>query len=172
LREYQIADKATRDGWFWKLGYLVAKYHAQYLHWNFTGDPFDCILQEFPEHYEMFMSVTPKRKDLYLYGSQNVLKFRSAQEFHPHLVWLMAGMPNSPGCECHYCAGTSMKELKQKYPLPSTEPPLPVVREPSSGPVMHQDNRTGHVDRTTYQTRNAIQTSTVRTKRSSRYNPY
>lgn len=83
---YQVADKAARDGWLKKLGFLVSKYHAEYLGCEYpphncqvlrtdifsvgeyTGNPHDVTLQDFPPNYEMFMDISPERKDLYLCG--------------------------------------------------------------------------------------------------------
>ncbi|KAH8914170.1 hypothetical protein BT69DRAFT_1358347 [Atractiella rhizophila] len=59
----------------------------------------------------MGSSTQKDRRDVYLFGPKKIPKFRSANEFAPHLYWLATHRP--PGtikiCECKYCAGKKLQ---------------------------------------------------------------
>ena len=69
------------------------------------------MLEAFPERYHLLdnISQTTTRSDLYLYGSSTAKKkFRTANEFCPHLVWLLRNGPpaqDPDACQCKNCTG-------------------------------------------------------------------
>ena len=120
------------------------------------------ILGALPEHYRLYEHIkynkasegsqrsgkshaagANERQDAYLYGHPNGRKkrFRSPNEFFPHLLWLAtdeAGDPNN--CSCKFCTPEEMagsepsKEAKQRTPSASeadTKPKAPALSRPS-----------------------------------------
>ncbi|KAJ3327321.1 hypothetical protein HDU76_012003 [Blyttiomyces sp. JEL0837] len=65
-------------------------------------------IEEFPSGYKLFfhMRGSGDRFDLYLYGHPSGRRFRSPNEFMPHLKWLSGGNPSNP-CLCKVCGGVS-----------------------------------------------------------------
>ncbi|CAH7690102.1 hypothetical protein PPACK8108_LOCUS25344 [Phakopsora pachyrhizi] len=63
-------------------------------------------LTELPKNYKLFRYTKGGREDVYLLGSQSVNKFRTANEFSPHVYWLCTHDPLLSGrahCKCKYC---------------------------------------------------------------------
>ena len=87
------------------------------------------------------------RQDTYLYGHPNGKgRFRSAQEFYPHLLWLACDQENDSfqNCSCKYCFSDRMAagtEAITKSTQPETltkpldsraEPPKAALATPSA----------------------------------------
>ncbi|CAG8441968.1 2524_t:CDS:2 [Ambispora gerdemannii] len=66
------------------------------------------VLKEFPSGYSLYWHHSRRdrtvdiRKDAYLYGKINSPRFRSPNEFAPHLYWLATNREEP--CKCKYCA--------------------------------------------------------------------
>jgi len=115
------ASTQAEKVWLGKLGCLL-KLHGN-IDYTFI-DPWAYSLSGFPQGYKLF-SVERKtqgnglsRKDHYLYGGKH--KYRSPQEFYPHLHWLLN---NARGvkepCKCQYCDNTrSQEEINDIFPPP------------------------------------------------------
>ena len=106
------------------------------------------FLMFFPENYRLFkhnkgskdnagrsvqltyqMSDIDRCKDTFLYGYPQGRKkrFKSAQEFFPHLLWLMEGKSEDYGdCACKNCAGEWVHKIE---PLPGRGAFVPVGKE-------------------------------------------
>ncbi|KAH9462478.1 hypothetical protein MJO28_002752 [Puccinia striiformis f. sp. tritici] len=72
------------------------------------GTDEDWRVKDFPKDYKLYRHVKGQREDLYLFGSEHVLKFRTANEFSPHFHWLCTYEPtiaNRIYCKCKYCSG-------------------------------------------------------------------
>ncbi|KAH9823165.1 hypothetical protein DFH28DRAFT_881134 [Melampsora americana] len=65
----------------------------------------DWRLTNFPKNYQLFNYIKGSLQDQYLFGSSHVRKFRTANEFLPHLQWL-ASSNSTITCQCTYCSGT------------------------------------------------------------------
>lgn len=67
------------------------------------------VLSSFPEGYQLFDHIKNSDHTPYLFGypsnSNLKLKFRTASEFLPHLIWLIssAGDPSQVKCHCKFC---------------------------------------------------------------------
>ncbi|KAM0756413.1 hypothetical protein T439DRAFT_29001 [Meredithblackwellia eburnea MCA 4105] len=65
------------------------------------------ILEAWPDNYKFFLHHSGKNKDRidpYLFGSHYTAKFRTVNEFAPHLHWLLINTPsNRVNCQCKYC---------------------------------------------------------------------
>ncbi|KAF9788031.1 hypothetical protein BJ322DRAFT_600464 [Thelephora terrestris] len=115
------ASIGAQKVWLGKLGCLL-KLHGS-IEYAFN-DPWAYSISNFPQGYKLF-SVEREtqgddlsRKDHYLCGGK--YKYRSPQEFYPHLHWLL---DNARGvkhpCICQYCdQGRSQEEINQIFPLP------------------------------------------------------
>ncbi|KAI0075301.1 hypothetical protein K474DRAFT_1664349 [Panus rudis PR-1116 ss-1] len=74
------------------------------------------VLKDWPSGYAMFdhnkgPQANP-RHDPYLYGTTNAPKFRSANEFVPHAIWLFTDPTmDRSNCECKYCAKKPQKAI-------------------------------------------------------------
>jgi len=79
------------------------------------------------------------RIDHYLSGF-TTKKFRSPNEFCPHLLWLMKGMPTTEEqhstCDCCYCGGEPQKEINKRY-WPITAGPSSHASSSSSSSKCH-----------------------------------
>ncbi|ELR03770.1 hypothetical protein VC83_05609 [Pseudogymnoascus destructans] len=98
------------------------------------------ILAELPKDYVLWQHRRVKakngkanadsaRQDTYLYGHPNGKgRFRSAQEFYPHLLWLACDQENDSfhNCSCKYCFSDRMAEseavTKSTQPEALTKP--------------------------------------------------
>ncbi|KAA1086187.1 hypothetical protein PGTUg99_018475 [Puccinia graminis f. sp. tritici] len=68
----------------------------------------DWRVQDFPNGYKLYRHLKGQREDVYLFGSEHVTKFRTANEFSPHFHWLCTYEPtpaNRIYCKCKYCSG-------------------------------------------------------------------
>lgn len=84
------------------------------------------ILNNLPEGYVLWDHSAPEgesglqktgtRTDAYLYGhpAGRTKRFRSPQEFLPHLLWL--AMDDSKNCECKVCMSTQKDVAMSKVP--------------------------------------------------------
>ena len=78
------------------------------------------ILDRFPRNYVLYKQVrenssNPKdsRQDNYLYGHPGGRRFRSPNQFLPHLLWLVKGVEDAD-CPCEICSGVDRKERREK----------------------------------------------------------
>ncbi|CUA68800.1 hypothetical protein RSOLAG22IIIB_03665 [Rhizoctonia solani] len=107
-----------------KVGTYVAKSVFGY-----TDAPY--FMEDLPTGYSLYschtqpQSTGRPRKDLYLYGPENIKKFRSPNEFTMHAVWLMGGGPSNPSlCQCIHCSThNSQIEINRRYGLPGRHDP-------------------------------------------------
>lgn len=122
------ADEDIKKRWLKQLGQSAAKYvvksavEARGQRW--TRSCSTAWLGDLPRGYKLYVHKKghrhAPRKDYYLYGSCHVLRFRSINEFAPHLEWLMKGRPCGRNgkrcCECQYCDAdvTSQQEVNQR----------------------------------------------------------
>ena len=140
---YELLDDghATALEWKRQLGSLLQKAHQGE---NTPGPKW--FLGSFPENYRLYKPVKPKqsatpaepgaakkvKNEAYLYGYPlgDKKKYRSAQEFFPHLLWLSNdGSEEYEDCSCKMCS----PEWIQKLDPPMTQPvPTGPVR-PASG---------------------------------------
>ncbi|KAG8527569.1 uncharacterized protein KY384_007722 [Bacidia gigantensis] len=89
------------------------------------------FLMFFPENYRLYKhnKETRDHTDAYLYGYPQGRKkrFRSAQEFFPHFLWLMEGKSEDYGdCACKNCAGDWVHKIE---PLPGRLGFVPAAKE-------------------------------------------
>ncbi|KAI9619224.1 hypothetical protein H4Q26_011905 [Puccinia striiformis f. sp. tritici PST-130] len=87
---------------------LAGKTVAKLLGLADDGTDEDWRVKDFPKDYKLYRHVKGQREDLYLFGSEHVLKFRTANEFSPHFHWLCTYEPtiaNRIYCKCKYCSG-------------------------------------------------------------------
>ncbi|PLW36809.1 hypothetical protein PCANC_13944 [Puccinia coronata f. sp. avenae] len=65
------------------------------------------ILSDFPKGYQLFYHVKNSVQTAYLFGyptkSKVILKFRTAADFVPHLIWLASSHDGRKKCACKYC---------------------------------------------------------------------
>ncbi|CAG8610082.1 4538_t:CDS:2 [Funneliformis caledonium] len=107
---YKIQTK-----WLKPLGILIANYLRQKHNLPIRED--QEYLLNFPSGYEFFdyvtyndTSLTTKvRTDNYLFGKY---RFRSTNEFLPHLIWMISD--KSEECECCYCPKNSRTAKKKR----------------------------------------------------------
>ncbi|CAL1715091.1 unnamed protein product [Somion occarium] len=80
------------------------------------------VLKDWPTDYCMFDHNKGKesnpRHDPYLYGTTLAPKFRSANEFVPHAIWLFTDETlNKLNCECKYCSKKSQRLVSESFGL-------------------------------------------------------
>jgi len=91
------------------------------------NNPWKYALSNFPGGYKLFAverrvrEGSLPRKDYYLCGGHH--KYRSPQEFYPHVHWLL---DNARGartqCICQYCdPSRSQEEINKIFPLPPSK---------------------------------------------------
>lgn len=117
MRNHEEADNQAKNIWLGKLGCLL-KLHGN-IEYMFN-DPWAYRISDFPRNYKLFSvgrGGKSSRKDHYLCGGEH--KFRSPQEFYPHLHWLL---DNARGvkkpCLCQYCSGETQDHVNKIFPLP------------------------------------------------------
>ncbi|RPD64199.1 hypothetical protein L226DRAFT_611784 [Lentinus tigrinus ALCF2SS1-7] len=106
------------------------------------------VLKDFPKGYQLYDHnkgpAKAPRHDPYLYGSTNVNRFRSTNEFIPHAIWLMTDETlNRANCQCKYCTKQPQRIISDTMGLsarrsasaasglpPSASRPPRVRREP------------------------------------------
>ncbi|KAG0148599.1 hypothetical protein CROQUDRAFT_654686 [Cronartium quercuum f. sp. fusiforme G11] len=74
----------------------------------------DWQLTKFPENYKLYRYVKGEREDTYLLGCEHVAKFRTANEFSPHLYWLCTDADiklDRSRCRCKYCSGSKQSHV-------------------------------------------------------------
>ncbi|KAK9449595.1 uncharacterized protein V1518DRAFT_266656 [Limtongia smithiae] len=99
-----------------KLGAAVATAADPELATNFLGCLF--VLSALPSGYALFEHCKrnkhdgPMRVDVYLYGHPSGGRFRSPNEFVPHLLWLLSDVSRDrDNCGCCLCAKQASAEL-------------------------------------------------------------
>ncbi|GAA5842519.1 hypothetical protein JCM9279_003606 [Rhodotorula babjevae] len=95
------------------------------------------------------------RQDVYIFGSAATHKFRTVNEFVPHLYWLLSHGPGDGlRCECKYCTKKSQSDVNRIVGLTdgrsssvvsdrSTTPRMTTARA-SSGPAPRSSGGAGH----------------------------
>ncbi|ORY92832.1 hypothetical protein BCR35DRAFT_323209 [Leucosporidium creatinivorum] len=101
------------------------------------GKPDFWILDNWPDNYQFTVHHTAgkgnglDRLDAYLHGSAATVKFRTVNEFTPHLYWLLTHGPNDNlTCKCKYCAKKTQTEVNASLGLENYRAPS-VKRESS-----------------------------------------
>ena len=164
------------------------------LHPDTFNNPWKYTISDFPEGYQLFSverEIRRKggpRKDHYLCGvfffipsicsltdgffSGGKNKYRSPQEFYPHLHWLFdnaRGVHNP--CICQYCdPQKSQVEINERFPLPPNKPSTSSPKGPSNPKRKGKSQRQRGVTfkRGLTQIRNSITTGPVISPRDSR----
>ncbi|KAJ3412848.1 hypothetical protein HDV05_000189 [Chytridiales sp. JEL 0842] len=99
-------------------------------------------LKALPEGYRLFQklrSVGKKHSDVYMFGHPRGNKFRSPNEFQPHLKWmLMYVIGERSNCECIYCGGLPAVKIPI---LPTRSNPSTTQKDPSAQPSTQQPAR-------------------------------
>jgi len=78
-------------------------------------------ITDFPEFYTLLQHrkgpwASP-RTDCYLFGCRNVLRFRSPEEFYPHVRWMLTKKENGKeraNCACVYCTNRR-RRMREKF---------------------------------------------------------
>ncbi|CCG83178.1 Cryptic loci regulator 2 [Taphrina deformans PYCC 5710] len=84
-------------------------------------NPHEYALADFPENYTLlehnkYQGEGKKpRTDMYLYGHPSGSRFRSINEFIPHMLWLAKDKQHSPKtCGCKYCPGSGTAPMTSR----------------------------------------------------------
>ncbi|RIA83422.1 hypothetical protein C1645_809232 [Glomus cerebriforme] len=120
IDHYKIQTK-----WLKPLGIAIANYLRQKYNASITED--QEYLLNFPSGYEFYDFITYNDSDLktkvrtdnYLFGKY---RFRSTNEFTPHLIWIISD--KSEECECCYCPMNSRTAKKKRELEISASTPL------------------------------------------------
>ncbi|KAK4494331.1 hypothetical protein PRZ48_014629 [Zasmidium cellare] len=149
-REVALEEPKHMD-WRRKLGGMLARE----LNWkDKTGGDNGCILVSFPENYRLYEHVkkTEKdgkaevkskthatagndRQDAYLYGHPDGRKkrFRSPNDFFPHLLWLCTDESGDPdNCTCKICTPEDVETVLPGVKLKMPERPVAQVQLPNT----------------------------------------
>ncbi|KAI9625074.1 hypothetical protein H4Q26_016461 [Puccinia striiformis f. sp. tritici PST-130] len=97
--QWALSSDKAKSRWLYSLGKGLAEIlglakNGQKEHWRMT---------DFPADYRLYTYIKGAREDQYLFGSTHVKKFRTANEFLPHLQWLI--LNKTVDCLCKYCSG-------------------------------------------------------------------
>ncbi|BGP48141.1 hypothetical protein JCM10450v2_004013 [Rhodotorula kratochvilovae] len=91
-----------------KLG--IASQSSKQEYWIVEGLPKGHL---FTVHHCVTSSNQP-RLDVYIFGSPATLKFRTANEFTPHVFWLLQHGPDDTlRCECKYCSKKTQTDVNR-----------------------------------------------------------
>ncbi|MBW0485303.1 hypothetical protein O181_025018 [Austropuccinia psidii MF-1] len=96
----------------WKRG--LGKTIAKLLKLTQDAGDEDWRLTDFPKDYKLYRYIKGEREDVYLVGSESVAKFRTANEFSPHLHWLCTRDSSDNGkndCKCKYCSRSTRQSI-------------------------------------------------------------
>lgn len=118
-REMRVQSESPWFLLFFPENYRLYKHNKQTR--DHTGESLKC-------HFSKTQS-NDKKPDAFLYGYPQGRKkrYRSAQEFFPHLLWLMEGKSEDYGdCPCKYCAGEWVHKVE---PLPGRDGFIPAKKE-------------------------------------------
>lgn len=128
------SDSSVAQRWLEILGRELAS------QWSLVRAREKFVLSSFPEGYQLFDHIKNSDHTPYLFGypsnSNLKLKFRTASEFLPHLIWLIssAGDPSQVKCHCKFCRAYHRLEGSQV----ST---VKFLRQPLRGPKDERSNR-------------------------------
>ncbi|GAA5887360.1 hypothetical protein JCM5296_007112 [Sporobolomyces johnsonii] len=81
------------------------------------------ILDSLPKHHlhtvhHCTTSSNQARTDVYVFGSSATLRFRTPNEFAPHLYWLLVhGPDDNIRCDCKYCTGKTQGDVNRQLGL-------------------------------------------------------
>ncbi|KAF8239404.1 hypothetical protein L208DRAFT_1237893 [Tricholoma matsutake] len=77
------------------------------------------VLKSWPDGYRLYDHhkgpADNPRHDLYLFGPPKV-RFRSINEFIPHVIWLLQDPSKASPCQCKYCSKKPQKEITASMP--------------------------------------------------------
>lgn len=125
LREVGVVTDTTGSKCFWhaddaetyaleeRWKKLLGKALAKLLSLTEDKADEDWRLTEFPADYKLYRYAKGEREDTYLLGCEYVAKFRTANEFSPHLYWLCTHEPkaeNRMRCKCKYCSNNKSQQ--------------------------------------------------------------
>ncbi|EFP76566.1 uncharacterized protein PGTG_02027 [Puccinia graminis f. sp. tritici CRL 75-36-700-3] len=113
--QWALSTDKSKSRWLSSLG----KGLAEILGLARNSQKEDWKLKDFPTDYRLYTYIKGTREDQYLFGSAHVYKFRTANEFLPHLQWLLW---NQAGyCLCKYCSGAKNQfEVNAALGLPTS----------------------------------------------------
>ncbi|GAA6011911.1 hypothetical protein JCM10207_003427 [Rhodosporidiobolus poonsookiae] len=112
--ETQGRDEGRHRAWRETLGVMMATQLGQ-MKDTAGGKKQFWILEDLPEEYlhtvhHCTTSSNQARTDVYVFGSPATLKFRTPNEFAPHLYWLLThGKNDGLRCQCKYCGGVKLQ---------------------------------------------------------------
>ncbi|THH32457.1 hypothetical protein EUX98_g1735 [Antrodiella citrinella] len=124
----QTIDGAPSPIWRRNCGMAIAKAMG-------LAEGHTYVLKDWPKGYGMFIHLKGPEKrprnDPYLYGSTNVLKFRSSNEFAPHAIWLFSDDTlDHSNCICKYSTKKPQLSISQSLGL-RTHQGSPSLSQPS-----------------------------------------
>ncbi|KAA1109043.1 hypothetical protein PGT21_032001 [Puccinia graminis f. sp. tritici] len=112
------ADSNVQRMWLKTLGQGLAT------HFSIGRERDKFTLSDFPTGYQLFYHVKDSRRTSYLFGYPNKknlkLKFRTAAEFLPHLIWLASQGGKDNNCTCKYCQSGAFGVEGLQVTTPST----------------------------------------------------
>ncbi|PLW40463.1 hypothetical protein PCANC_09363 [Puccinia coronata f. sp. avenae] len=115
--QWALSPIKSKSRWLSSLG----KSLANILGLTKNSQKEDWRLKDFPNDYQIYTYTKGTREDQYLYGSTHVNKFRTANEFLPHLQWLVSN--KTMDCLCKYCSGAKNQfEVNVAIGLPNLAP--------------------------------------------------
>ncbi|WAQ82338.1 hypothetical protein PtA15_2A655 [Puccinia triticina] len=113
--QWAISSDKSKSRWLSSLG----KGFADILGLAKNSQKEDWSLKDFPTDYRLYTYIKGTREDQYLFGSPHVYKFRTANEFLPHLQWLL--LHKTMDCLCKYCSGAKNQfEVNAALGLPNS----------------------------------------------------
>jgi len=135
--QWALSPDKAKSRWLSSLGKCL----AEILGLTKNGLKEDWTLKDFPADYRLYTYIKGTREDQYLFGSTHVYKFRTANEFLPHLQWLVSN--EAMGCLCKYCSGAKNQfEVNAALGLPnSASKSKPDGSQPSERPKRQKRSR-------------------------------
>ncbi|GAA5925975.1 hypothetical protein JCM1841_006778 [Sporobolomyces salmonicolor] len=93
-----------------KLGLMKTTAGGKQEHWILDSLPKNHL---YTVHHCTTSSNQP-RNDVYVFGSSATMKFRTPNEFAPHMYWLLVHGPDDGiRCECKYCTGKKQGDVNR-----------------------------------------------------------
>ncbi|GAA5965907.1 hypothetical protein JCM21900_006037 [Sporobolomyces salmonicolor] len=97
-----------------KLGLMKTTAGGKQEHWILDSLPKNHL---YTVHHCTTSSNQP-RNDVYVYGSSATMRFRTPNEFAPHMYWLLVHGPDDGiRCECKYCTGKKQGDVNRHLGL-------------------------------------------------------
>ncbi|KAJ3125929.1 hypothetical protein HK100_010529 [Physocladia obscura] len=132
-------------------------------------------LSGFPKNYKLYQHFREngRNHDKYLYGHPNGYRFRSSNEFLPHLTWLIKRTVNQNlKCECKACDGTTQtlaaRSVSQLRPSSSEPTPILLTGRNKANKDSTQNSSVSSTTRKNGPTSSEIKSTARNTKLSTR----